>query len=461
MKISSPKTSLRPPAADAPAKAESTDPRSGVPGAQLATEPEAAALPGEVVENLGSGESAPDGSAAPHALRATVMTERTGAYTAEAFLSDDKTHTAGARMMGALAKGVDLTEGAVDFVVGGVGKGADAVADVAISGAESLEEVAGVVRGRFQGAAEELRERARSITAWADARVEDRKSEVTPGELDRARATGAALEAIADRLETLVELPTASEMLARGGSALFKVAAHGVELVGELVHAGAKGVAAAVSFAGKCLKKLLGSETLRATGLNVWGGIRLNLISKKLNFGGGASLFFPALNSDDGTKEGGEKKSYFDGLVADWGVSAATPAGGGGWSKKDGKGAGVNLFFLSASFNEKSESVFIGIPGVMGVTIGRHTERGSFTAFGGGIPLLGGPKLGLYANHGFAVHTPLLDPINKVITRPVAKVLSKVTEKIVGLFKKVKDVGLEKAAEGRELAGAEPAVSEG
>jgi hypothetical protein len=228
-------------------------------------------------------------------------------------------------------------------------------------------------------------------------------------------------------------------MLVRGGSALFRVMAGGVDLFAELAHAGGKGLAAAISFVGKVAKKLVGSESLRSIGINVWGGVRLNLGTKKFNFGGSGTFFFPPLNSDDAqdgkSASGDATKDYADAMFFDYGVGAATPAGGGGWSKKTGAGYGVNLFFLSASVSKMSESVFVGVPGVFGVTIGRDALRGSFTAFGGGTPLLGGAKLGLYASHGFAVHTPLLDPVNEKFTRPVAKTLTKVTEKIVGTFK--------------------------
>jgi hypothetical protein len=399
----------------APAKAQAT---------AAATDP--AKLSGDVVQNLSADPGAPEGAAGPHAVRAAAMASPTDDV--RGFLEDERTQSVGGRLLDWVGKQVEAGEDKVDFVVGGIGEAVDAVAGaIELKGAE-LDAQAGLMRDRFHTASDQLRSVADELKAWADGEVEGRKA----AEIERAAATGRTLAAVADELDAVVSLPSANEMLVRGGSALFRVMAEGVDVFAELAHAGLKGVGAAVSFVGKALGKLLGKDSLRATGINVWGGIRLNVGSKKFNVGGSGSLFFPPLNADDARDATGEGDRYWDAMVFDYGVGGATPAGGLGWSKKGGKGWGVNLFFLSAGVSEISESVFVGIPGVFGVTVGRDALRGSFTAFGGSTPLLGGAKLGLYASHGFAVHTPLLDPVNKYFTRPVAKAITKTTEKVVG-----------------------------
>jgi len=390
----------------------------------------------EVVANIGAADPSAGAFAGPTSVRAAAMTGKTDDV--RRFLEDERTHTVGQRLVDALAKGVNTVEPGVDFVVSTVGHTFDAIGEtVEVAGTEMAAKV-GLMRQRFHGAADSLRTAANEMTAWADSQVAERAQ---TAEAARAHQSAEVIAALADELDAVVELPSAGEMLVRGGGALFRVLAGGVDVFAELAHAGLGGVAAAISFVGKVAKKLVGSESLRSIGINVWGGIRLNLGSKKLNFGGTGTLWFPPLHADDAqdgkSTQGDPTKDYADSMFFDYGVSASTPAGGGGWSKSIGAGYGVNLFFLSASVSEKSESIFVGVPGLFGVTIGRDTLRGSYTAFGGGTPLLGGAKLGLYASHGFAVHTPLLDPVNDYVTRPAAKALTKVTEKVIGTFKQL------------------------
>lgn len=416
----------------APSEEPSATPREGETSA--AADPEAPALDRETLANLRANEPPAGGLAGPAHVRAASLTS--GADSVRGFLEDERTGHFGVALAEMVESGVNLAEEKADAVVTTLGHTVDALGDATTVAGAELDAKVGLMRQRFHNASAGMRGAADEMRAWADGQVAERKQ---LHEAARAQQTADVVSALADELDAVVELPSMSEMLMRGGSALLRVMAGGVDLFAELAHAGGKGVAAALSFVGKAAKKVAGSESLRNTGINVWGGLRVNIGSKKFNFGGSGNLFFPPLNSDDAQDgkrpDGDQTKDYADSMFFDYGVGGATPVGGAGWSKKTGGGIGVNLFFLSASVSKMSESVFVGIPGVFGVTIGRDTLRGSFTAFGGGTPILGGPKLGFYASHGFAVHTPLLDPINEKLTRPVAKTLSNVTEKIVGTCK--------------------------
>jgi hypothetical protein len=271
-----------------------------------------------------------------------------------------------------------------------------------------------------------------STKLLADAPALDEKQAI---EAQQMWASGKVLEAVATKIEELIHLDEAQAFLAKGGSALFKVTSDLFELLVELAHKGAKGAAAGITLAGRFLKWLVGKDTLRSTALTVFGGARMNLISEKLNAGVGGGMYFPSFKQRDELRErqGVEpgKDSYFDVIAFDWGASAASPVAGAGWSSRGGAGAGVNLYFVSASFNAMTERVFIGVPGLWGVTLGRDTERGSEINFGTHAGLAGGPALGAYVTYGVSLHTPLLDPVNKFVTRPIARVIVEVTGAVV------------------------------
>ncbi len=347
----------------------------------------------------------------------------------ERFLANEHVQVVGDALVGATRSGVDLFADGADFLISAVGDGTDAVADGIVAGGERLDALADEGRAKLQATVDDLRARAGSLAAEAERILEsaDALDEARRLEVQQQWATGQVLAAVAGKIEELIHLDEAKAFLAKGGSALFKVASDVFELVGEIVHKGAKALATGITVAGKFLKWLVGKDTLRSTAIAVFGGVRANLISQKLNAGVGGGLYFPSFKERDASG----KASYFDVIAFDWGVSACSPVAGAGWNSRGGAGAGVNLYFVSATFNAMTERVFIGIPGVWGVTLGRDRERGSEINFGNNVGLGGGESAGAYATYGVSLHTPLLDPVNKYVTRPIAKAIVHASRAVV------------------------------
>lgn len=389
----------------------------------------AAPLSNDVVANL-RGERPGQRQGGVHTRAAQLGADTAAALQrqVERFLANERVQVVGDALVGATRAGVDLFADGADFVLSTVGTGTDAVANGITAGGERLDALADEGRAKLQGTVNDLRERSGKLAAEAEALLAnaDALDEQRRVEAQQMWATGHLLGAVALKVEALIHKDEAKAFLAHGGSALFKVSSDVCEFVGEVMHKGAKALAAGITLTGKFLKWLVGKDTLRSTALTVYGGLRANLVSQSLNAGVGGGLYFPSFRK---LEESG-KSSYFDVVAFDWGVSACSPVAGGGWNSRGGTGAGVNLYFVSATFNALSERVFIGIPGVWGVTLGRDVERGSEINFGNAIGLTGGGAAGTYATWGVAVHTPLLDPVNQYVTRPIAKV-------IVGLSKKV------------------------
>jgi hypothetical protein len=353
----------------------------------------------------------------------------------EKFISNANVQAVGDPLVDATRAGVDLAALGADFVLSNVGSAVDATAHAIVAGGEKLDELAAEGRKKMQVAIDDLRARSTSLAAEAEKLLEnaDALDEQRRTEAQQMWAAGNMLGATAARLEELIHLDEAKAFLAYGGSALFKVTSDVFEMVCEVIHKGAKALAAGISMAGRFLKWLAGKDTLRSTAITVFGGVRMNLASEKLNAGVGAGLYFPSFKQKD---ESG-KDSYFDVLALDWGASACSPIAGAGWNSRGGAGAGVNLYFISATFNSTTERVFIGVPGVWGVTLGRDTERGSEINFGSAVGLAGGPALGAYAGYGVSLHTPLLDPVNKYVTRPIAKVIVDISRGVADTARKV------------------------
>jgi hypothetical protein len=337
------------------------------------------------------------------------------------FLADERVQTIGVGLHAATRGTVDVFADGADFLLSTVGDVGDGVGDAMIETGARLDRLADRGREKLQNAADDLRKRGQALQAEAEALLEK------AGELDdkgrteaqQMWASGQVLTAVATRLGELIHLDEAKAFCARGGSALFKVTSDIFELVAEVVHAGAKGLAAGITLCGQFFKWLVGKDTLRSTALTFFGGLRVNAISQKLNAGFGGGIYFPSFKEKDGKSP----DSYCDAIAFDWGVSAASPVVGAGWNSRGGAGAGINLYFVSATFNDMTERVFIGVPGVWGVTLGRDKERGSEVNFGSSSGVAGGEKLGAYLSYGVSLHTPLLDPVNKYVTRPIAKVI--------------------------------------
>lgn len=377
----------------------------------------------------------------------------------EWFIQDGEVDAAGRALTDLTRSGVDLFADGADFVLSAVGGAADAIADATMGSGAKLDAVADEVRGKMQTSIDDLRERAATLGARAhvllsgvEAFNDDRRIEA-----QQMWAAGELIGAVAARLETLIHRDEAKALLAQGGTALFKVTSDLVDVVAELTHKGAKAAAVGITMAGRFLKWLAGKDTLRSTAITVFGGLRVNLVSEALNAGVGGGLYFPSFKERDAksaavkaaaaaaaaaagaapAEQAGDAKrttdrktSYFDVIAFDWGASACSPVAGGGWNSRGGGGMGVNLYFVSATFNSMTERVFIGVPGVWGVMLGRDVERGSEINFGNNVGLAGGPDLGVYATYGVSLHSPLLDPVNKYVTRPIAKVIVQVSRKV-------------------------------
>jgi hypothetical protein len=409
-----------------------------------------AAMPGvskEVSDNLRA--PAPEDKKSSVHARIAQLGKKSGAavqHQVERFLENPAVQTVGHGIADVSAKGVNLSAQGLDVLVSTIGTGADFAADGIMAGGEKLDDLADVGRAKLKGAAENLREKSLGMIAEAERLMGDvdNLDESSKAEAQKMWASGQALKAVGERIDHFASSGQEEfkAYFAKGGSAVLKVVSDVFDGMAEVVHKGAKGLAAAVTVTGKFLKWLVGKDTLRSTAISVYGGLRMNAVSQKLNGGVGGGFFFPSFKDADeliaskarvpSKKSDKPPETYADCVVFDWGVSAASPVAGAGWNSRGGAGAGVNLYFIAATFNEMTERVFIGIPGVWGVTLGRDRERGSEVNFGNGVGLVGGPKLGAYATYGVAVHTPLLDPVNKYVTRPIAKCIVGITKAITG-----------------------------
>jgi hypothetical protein len=373
----------------------------------------AAPLPSDVAQNLQLDRGG-DGQKSVHARIAQL-----GAASkeqAQRFLADVRVQQIGTGLKEEAREVIDFFAGQGDQWLSTVGEAADTLAAKLEASSANLEALADEGRAKLQSVVDQLRERAACMAKESERM---RADAATRPDGERAWATSEVLGAVAGEIERMIRADSMKEFLALGGRALFKITSDVLELAGEIAHAGAKGLAAGISVCGRFVKWLLGTDTLRSTGITVFGGVRVNCVSQKMNAGVGGGMYFPTFKA----REQAGAESYFDMVAFDWGYSAASPVAGAGWNSRGGAGAGINLYFVSATFNDMTERVFIGIPGVWGVTLGRDKERGSEINFGNFFGLAGGEQLGAYASYGISLHTPLLDPVNKYVTRPIAMVI--------------------------------------
>ena len=335
---------------------------------------------------------------------------------------------------GGAEKTVNFTIDNIDYAVSHLGLGVDLAANNKIEGAEAF-----VIRS--QSGKQKLLDTAADLSARGDEMIARAKAlkgsakELSKSEKAKAEkmwAAGNAFSAISHRVKSFAMSDKAKSFCQKGGSVAFKFRSSAIKGRARLVHAGKKGAAATVTFSAKVLKKLLGADTLRSTGFSVFGGVRANFVSKKFNAGGGGVVYFPGVGAKDKTG------NYTDAMMMEWGLSAATPVGGVAYNSRRGVGAKVNLIFMSASFDEYAEKVFVGVPGVWGVTFGRDKERGSEMSIGSAAGIGGDESLGAYATYGVTMHSPIFDPVNKYFTRPVAKTIVGITNKVVGSVKEFK-----------------------
>jgi hypothetical protein len=318
---------------------------------------------------------------------------------------------------------VNLAAQGVAFTVNTVGDGVDHVADKLVHTGESREVLADLGREKLQAGALDLHARGFALSSAASRKLEQAHtlSDVERNEAAQAWSTGEVLQAIGHKLASVVVLPEARAFCAYGGSALFHTAGDVADVVGEVLHQGAHAASAFLRFGGRVLQKVLGSDTLRHTSLAVSGGARVHIGAKNFNAGVSGTVVFPSV----AVKDAHPDAEYADVVGFDWGVGASTPIGGVSVNSKQGFGVAVNLYFVSASMTDTSERLFVGIPGLWGVTVGRHAERGSELNISGNIGLSGGPAFGAYLTEGVSVYSPLLDPVNKYVTRPIVTCIVK------------------------------------
>jgi hypothetical protein len=178
-------------------------------------------------------------------------------------------------------------------------------------------------------------------------------------------------------------------------------------------------VAPVVDAIGAALDKNVKGRVLRNTSFLVGTGLRLNLPGINLNGGVWSTLYTPSLEL--AKKAGGASNAFF----LNYGADVESPVGGLGWGRRGRASAQVNLFFVTASFDEKQSVVFVGIPGIFGITLGSDVERGSYATFQNALPLTPLWFFGPLWTFGFEVYSPLLDPVTKYLVRPVAGAIVK------------------------------------
>jgi hypothetical protein len=222
-----------------------------------------------------------------------------------------------------------------------------------------------------------------------------------------------------------------------------------------LQHVGAgKIIAAPVDAAGKIVHSVAGKDTLRNTSLLVFGGLRVGAFH--FNAGATGMQYIPSMAL-------AEKAGSFSGAMQfRYGADVQSPVGGVGWSTRGKASATVNLLVISASYDTTGECVFVGIPGVMGVTLGTDVERGSFVTLRASIPLTPLLFFGPMAMVGGTFYTPLLDGVNRVFTRPVAKALSKAVRRAAkALRQPLRQLNAKIRSAARERAPAVPTSADG
>jgi hypothetical protein len=163
------------------------------------------------------------------------------------------------------------------------------------------------------------------------------------------------------------------------------------------------------------LSRVVGRNSLRGTSLLLSAGVRLNIPGLNLNGGIWANQYFPSVALMQ------TKGSYAKAMYTNYGCDVESPIGAVGWGRRGRASAVLNLYFVSTFYDEKQEAVFLGIPGLLGVTFGRDLERGSYTTFTNSVPLtplwIFGPMLTTVVE----VYSPLIEPVNKYVTRPIAQ----------------------------------------
>lgn len=170
---------------------------------------------------------------------------------------------------------------------------------------------------------------------------------------------------------------------------------------------------------GQQLDERVQSRVLRNTALLLGSGLRLNIPGVNLNGGVWGNVFLPSVELAK-RAQGASKALYLN-----YGADVESPIGGLGWGRRGKASAVVNLFFVTASFDEKQQVIFLGVPGIFGVTLGRDVERGSYLTLQNAIPLTPLLFFGPLWTQALELYTPLLDPVIEHLVRPLAGAIVK------------------------------------
>jgi hypothetical protein len=219
------------------------------------------------------------------------------------------------------------------------------------------------------------------------------------------------------------------EALNKGGDALQRLVEDNA-VAGRLGAFLDKHVAPAVDEVGAKLDDHVTNRTLRKSSFLVGTGLRLNIPGVNINGGVWTTAYVPSVEL--AKDKGGASKAVY----VNYGADVESPLGGLGWGRRGKAAAVVNLFFLTASFDEKQQIVFIGIPGIFGVTLGKDVERGSYATFQNAVPLTPLLWFGPLWTQSFELYSPLLDPINDRVVRPVAQAITKAVGAVTGVVDK-------------------------
>lgn len=181
---------------------------------------------------------------------------------------------------------------------------------------------------------------------------------------------------------------------------------------------------------GAVLDRHVRGRVLRNSSLLVGTGLRLNIPGVNINGGTWANLYLPSVELAN--QAGAASKAVY----LNYGADIESPLGGVGWGRRGKASAVVNLFFLTASFDEKQQVIFLGVPGIFGVTLGRDVERGSYLTLQNAIPLTPLLWFGPLWTQAFELYTPLLDPVIEHVVRPLAGAIVKGVNAVGSLVEK-------------------------
>lgn len=181
---------------------------------------------------------------------------------------------------------------------------------------------------------------------------------------------------------------------------------------------------------GASLDEHVHGRVLRNTSLLMGSGLRLNLPGVNVNGGVWGNLYLPSVELAR-RAQGASQAMYVN-----YGADVESPLGGLGWGRRGKASAVVNLFFVTASFDEKQQVIFLGIPGIFGVTLGKDVERGSYVTLQNAIPLTPLLFFGPLWTQALELYTPLLDPVIEHVVRPVAGAIVKGVNAVAGAVDK-------------------------